>query len=622
MSTPASNAKQPLFIIATLGVVYGDIGTSPLYAMRNCFQLYHLDINPMNILGIISLIFWSLIIVVSFKYIRIILKANNHGEGGILSLLTLCTGLGSPRLQKFVLFLGILGTALFYGDGVITPAISVLGALEGLQVISASYTHYIPFLAIAILTLLFVVQKNGSHVIGNMFGPIMILWFAVLAMLGLYQILQAPEVLNALNPYHALRFFIANGLKSILTFGAIVLVVTGAEALYADLGHFSLRSIQLTWKYVVLPALSLNYFGQGALLMHTPAGIENPFYLMAPDWSLYPLLLLATLATIIASQAIISGIFSISWQAIQLDYFPRMRVIHTSAKQIGQVYLPVINYLLLFATILAVIIFGNSNNLASAYGITITWIMMITSTLAIIFTFYRWNWPRYKIAMIFAPLLLLDFVFFTTSSMKFFKGGWFPLLIAFLVYMIISSWRKGREALTHERKTTQQDLIPYINEIISEHRQRIPGTAIFMCRSSDKVPTTLEIHLKHNKFLHEKVIFLSIITHNKPKVASGARIYVHEVADNVYQVMANYGFVEVPNLLSIMHQIKKAGVDFDFHDTSFMTSRGLPVASNEIYLTGITEMLFIFLSHNAINATEFFQIPYDQVVEYGVKFKV
>nr|AEI30291.1 potassium transporter [uncultured microorganism] len=616
-----SNNKQ-LFFVATLGIVYGDIGTSPLYAMKNCFSLYNLPVDRVNVLGILSLIFWSLVIVVSFKYIRLILKADNHGEGGILSLYTRVSHLGSAKLQGLILMLGIIGAALFYGDGVITPAISVLGALEGFNVIAHSYSHYIPYMAAIILTLLFIFQKNGSQTIGTLFGPIMILWFSALAIMGIYQISMNPEVLYALNPYYCFAFVVHNGTLSILTFGAIVLVVTGVEALYADLGHFNLRSIRNTWAYFVFPALSLNYFGQGALLLTSPESVSNPFYLMAPIWALYPLLILATLATIIASQAVISGIFSISWQAMQLEFFPRMKVIHTSAQQIGQVYLPVVNYLLLAGSLIAVAVFQNTENLTSAYGIAITGIMLITSILAFMLAHFAWKWSYTKIALIFAPFLILDVLFFSTNMIKFFKGGWFPVLIAVMIYFIIVSWKHGREALIHTRNLEKDDLSTYIKHSLEKYSTRIPGTAIFMCRSSDKVPATLEIHLKHNKFLHEKVIFLSIVTTTTPKVPKENRIEIDELGDNVYHVKAYSGFVEVPDLAFILNLMKKDGISINRPEATFFLSRGLPVPSEALFLTGVEENLFIFLSHNAASATDYYQIPYDQVVEYGVRFEV
>ncbi len=618
----APGTVQPFLLVATLGIVYGDIGTSPLYAMKNCFSLYNIPVDRINILGIISLIFWSLMIVVSFKYIRLILKADNHGEGGILALLTRCSHFGSPPMQRAILFLGIIGAALFYGDGVITPAISVVGALEGLDVISTLYAPHIPYIAAGILIALFLFQKRGSQVIGFWFGPIMILWFAVLATLGFYQIMKNPQILTALNPYHAFVFIHHNGLSSFLTFGAIVLVVTGVEALYADLGHFNLRSIRLTWTYVVFPALTLNYFGQGALLLSSATNISNPFYLMAPAWGLYPLLILSTLATIIASQAVISGIFSISWQAMQLEFFPRMNVIHTSAQQLGQVYLPVINYMLLAGTLITVAIFKNTENMTAAYGIAITGIMLITSILAFMLAHYSWKWSLLKIMTIFTPFLILDLLFFSTNALKFMKGGWFPIVIAACIFYLITAWRQGRVALLHERNISKENLEPYIKQAIAKYPTRIPGTAIFMCRSSEKVPATLDVHVKHNKFLHEQVIFLSIVTKKIPKVSKESRIDIFEYGDNIYHVFANFGFVEVPDLAFVLNLIKKSGIALNRHEATFFLSRGVPVPSQQNYLTGFQERVFIILSHNSANATDYYHIPYDQVVEYGVRFEI
>jgi len=622
LEIPEKSASKLALLVATLGIVYGDIGTSPLYAMKNCFSLYNIPVNQSNILGIVSLIFWSLFIVVSFKYIRLILKADNHGEGGILALLTRCSRFGTSKTQDFILFIGLIGAALFYGDGVITPAISVVGALEGLEVISRGNSEYIPFLASAILAGLFIFQKRGSQVIGSWFGPIMVIWFTVLAIMGLYQIFKHPVILYALNPYFGLLFIFHNGLSAILTFGAIVLVVTGVEALYADLGHFNYKSIKQTWVYVVFPALTLNYFGQGALLISSPEAISNPFYLMAPEWSLYPLLILSTLATIIASQAVISGIFSISWQAMQLGYFPRMKVVHTSAQQFGQVYLPVINTILLFGTLMTVLFFKSTENMTAAYGIAITGIMMITSTLAILLAHYAWKWSYWKIALIFSPFALLDILFFSTNMLKFFTGGWFPILIAALIYYMIRAWKTGRDALMFERNLLKEELEPYLHRILQKYPTRIPGTAIFMCRSTDKVPTTLDIHVKHNKFLHEKVIFLSIVTRTVPKVPKENRVEILDFGNNIYHVFANFGFVEVPNLGFILNLVKKEGIALDRHEATFFLSRGIPVASDELYVSGLQEKVFIFLSHNAVNATDYFQIPYEQVVEYGVRFEI
>lgn len=621
MSKAESN-KVSTFIVGTIGIVYGDIGTSPLYALKNYFLLHNLDVSSFNILGIISLIFWALVIVVSYKYIHLILRADNHGEGGILALLTLCLSIKNKPFYSIVLFLGILGTALFYGDGVITPAISVLGALEGLSVVSSVFDIYVPVLSLVLLIFLFLAQKNGSKKIGLLFGPIMIVWFSTIAILGSIQIYQSPEILLAVNPYYAYHFFTQHGIIAFLTFGAIVLVVTGAEALYADIGHFNKKSIQYSWHYFVFPALLLNYFGQGSLLLTHPEAIENPFYFLVPSWALYSVILIATLATIIASQSIISGIFSISWQAIQLGYFPRMRVIHTSSQQIGQVYVPLINYLLLLGTLSAVFIFKNSENLASIYGITITWIMLITTLLAALLSYYSWQWSLIKIIFVFAPLLIIDIIFWGSSSLKILEGGWFPLLITSIVYLIITTWRRGREALVQESDAITLNLQDFIHQITQLSSFRIPGTVIFMCRAPDKIPSTLTIHLQHNKFLHEKIIFLSIIVKEKPKVLSSQRIKIHKLEEGIYQVTAYYGFIEVPDLQAIFEQIKGSGIDLKFDDITFMLSRGVPVSSPATYLSGWREKLFIFLSHNALNATDFFKIPHERVVELGVRFKI
>lgn len=614
---------KPYLLLATLGIVYGDIGTSPLYAIKNCFSLYNLPVDRINILGILSLIFWSLVLVVSFKYIRLILrKADNHGEGGILSLYTKVSHACPPALKGVVLGLGIIGAALFFGDGVITPAISVLGALEGFNVVGADFSRYIPYMAVVILGVLFLVQKNGSQAIGSLFGPVMIVWFSVLGVLGIVQIIKNPEILYAINPYYALLFVFHNGVLSFLTFGAIVLVVTGVEALYADLGHFNIRSIRNTWNYFVFPALILNYFGQGALLLSMPMSVVNPFYLMAPSWSFYPLLVLATIATIIASQAVISGIYSISWQAMRLDLFPRMKVVHTSSKIRGQVYLPLVNFLLLCGTLLSVALFRDTANLTAAYGIAITGIMIITSILALILAVYSWKWSYWKIAAVFIPFLTLDVLFFSSNMVKFFNGGWYPIVIAAAIFFIVTSWRQGMEALAHERYQTKDSLEEHVKKALQQYSTRLPGTAIFMCRASGRVPATLDIHLAHNKFLHEKVVFLAVSTTHTPSVSKHERLVIMDYGNEVYHVVANFGYLEKPDLSIILNLMKKEGIAINRQDATFFLSRGKPVAAEGLYLTGVQESLFIFLSHNAASATDYFDIPYNQVVEYGVRFEV
>lgn len=607
--------------MGAIGVVYGDIGTSPLYAFKKCFSTAHILVSEANVLGVTSLIFWALCIVVSLKYVHFILRADNHGEGGILALTTLCANFKNKHTHKIILFLGVLGAALFYGDGVMTPAISVLSALEGLSLISSIFTPYISSLAIGLLLLFFLAQKKGTEKIGMFFSPVMVLWFGVIGALGLLQICQTPTILYALNPYYGLRFFATHGQAAVLTFGAVVLVLTGAEALYADMGHFSKKAIGISWFYLVFPALLLNYFGQGALLLKNPHGIENPFYLLMPSGGVSSLVVLSTVASIIASQSIVSGIFSISWQAIQLGYFPRMRVIHTSARNMGQVYVPLMNYGLLFLTVLAVLIFQSSESLASAYGITVTGIMLITTLLGMVLAFYGWKWRPLKIGLIFGPFLLMDFLFLGSSLVKFLEGGWFPLAITVAIYMVITTWQRGRAILSHEREHLKLSLRDFIGKATHETQMRIPGTGIFMCRAPGKVPSALIIHLHHNKFLFQKMVFLSLVTQNIPKVPPKDRIRVSRLQKDMYQVSVFYGFIEVPNIHHILERLKEFSINVDYHESTFLLSRGIPISSSSAALKGWREKLFIFLSHNAMNAIEFFKIPHHRVMELGVHFK-
>lgn len=618
----ADNRRTSQLILGAIGIVYGDIGTSPLYAIKACFALHNMPVSALNILGIISLICWSLVIVVSIKYIHIILRADNHGEGGILALATLCLRLNNFSINKLVLILGILGTALFYGDGIITPAISVLSALEGLTVVSSVFGRYIPLIAVILLVLLFMAQKNGSSRIGWVFGPVMVVWFITIGSLGGAQIIQHPEILAALNPLYGFYFLIDHSYIGLLTFAGVVLVLTGAEALYADIGHFTKSSIRIAWFTLVFPALLLNYFGQGALLLHNPHAIENPFYLLAPEGGLYALIALSTLATIIASQAIISGVFSLSSQAIQLGYFPRMRVIHTSRHQAGQVYVPFINCLMLLFTVVAVLIFQNSHALASAYGITVTGIMFITTLLAAMYARYSWQWSRLRVLSIFSIFLTMDIVFVSTNLAKILDGGWFPVSIAAIVCLIITTWINGREALTQD-EPPKKNLYHFIQKIISDSSIRIPGSAIFMCRNPNKIPTALTVHLQHNKFLHEKILFLSIVTTKTSKVAHSERLSIEIIEPNlIYQVVAYYGFTELPDLQHILDTINILGITMTDPEPSFFLSKKFPVGSSARYLNTWGEKLFIFLANNALNATDFFKIPHRNLVELRVRFKI
>lgn len=611
--------------LAAIGVVYGDIGTSPLYTITKCFGDGIIDVNPQNILGIISLIFWALTLVVSIKYISFILRADNKGEGGTLALVSLL--LGTKRHQakiniSFAITLGIIGLALFYGDAIITPAISVLGALQGLTVAHPTWQLFVVPGSVALLIFLFWSQRHGSGSLGRWFGPIILMWFIAIGLLGLVQIIHSPRILLAINPYYALYFAFHHHGLIVLALGGVVLAITGAEALYADLGHFSRRAIMLAWFTVVFPALILNYFGQGALLLNHSDAVNNPFYLIVPHGLLYPMIALATLATIIASQAVISGVFSVSWQAIQLGYFPRMQIDHTSARHFGQVYLPMANFMMLLLTVFAVVWFRDANNLASAYGLAVTGIMLITTILTIMVAITRWRWSLRRALMILGVFLVIDVTFFLVNTVKILEGAWFPIVIAVILWIVVDTWKKGRAALVADIQKRGQPITEFVEKIVENKVLRVPGTAIFMSSTHATVPNAMKVYFKHSKIVHEKVIFLSIIVENTPKHNTKNRLRMIPLGQGIYQGIAFYGFKEVPNLHTILEKMIEYGLDIDMSDVSFFLSRGLPVASPSTYLEGWRENLFIFLSHNSAAATEYFRIPTQQVVELGIRFRI
>lgn len=614
--------------LAALGVVYGDIGTSPLYTLSKCFGDGSISVNPMNILGIISLIFWTLTLVVSIKYVSYILRADNKGEGGTLALVSLITETKRRRghiNMKLVMVLGILGLALFYGDGVITPAISVLGALQGIAVAHPNWQVLVVPSTLVLIILLFWSQKHGSGALGHWFGPVLLVWFTAIALLGLRQIINHPQILWAINPYYAIYFIVNHGALLVVALGGVVLAITGVEAMYADLGHFNRRAIRLTWFSLVFPALFLNYMGQGAFLLGNPQAISNPFYLMMPNWLIYPMIGLAALATIIASQAVISGVFSISWQAIQLGYFPKMRVNHTSSKHFGQVVVPTMNFFMLLLTGFAVLWFRSADNMASAYGIAVTGIMLITTLLTMILALSRWRWPWTKTILILGMFLVIDAVFFSVNSVKVVEGGWFPLAIAAAVWLVIDTWKKGRIALAAEVQKHSEPITEFVEEITTKKIPRVPGTAVFMSGLSGAtggVPNAMNIHYKHTKAIHERLIFLSIVVEHVPRHNPRNRIRVIPLGHQIYQVIAFYGFIEVPNMYNIIDKMNEYGLSINMSEVSFFLSRGLPVSSTRPYLSGWREHLFIFLSHNAAAATEYFKIPIQHVVELGVRFRV
>ena len=607
--------------LAALGIVYGDIGTSPLYAIREVFGGSHhpVPITPENVLGILSLFFWSLIIVVTLKYVCFIMRANNKGEGGIIALMTLALRKGTPGTwrQKLLVTLGLFGAALFYGDGVITPAISVLSAVEGLEIITPAFKPYILPITLTILVGLFVFQRKGTATVGALFGPVMVLWFAVLASLGALAIAQNPGVLAAINPQHALQFLVGNSLLGFFALGAVVLCITGAEALYADMGHFGAKPIQYAWLGYVMPALLINYFGQGALLLADPSAVENPFYLLAPEWGRYPLVILATVATIIASQAVISGAFSITQQAIQLGYTPRLEIQHTSDKEIGQIYLPGINWLLLLSIIALVIEFGSSSNLAAAYGIAVTGTMLITNLLAIAVAIRLWNWSPVRAVLGALPFICIDLGFFLANSIKIPDGGWFPLVFGLAIFILLTTWKRGRELLSQRLASDTMELSPFIASITAGGVERVPGTAVFMTPNPEVVPHALLHSLKHYKALHEQVIILSVQVFDVPYVPQVDRVEVHRLEGSFSQVIVQYGFKDESDIPAALALCAEAGLEIDMMDTSFFLGRETLIPKLGSEMAYWRSLIFVAMFRNAGSATAFFKIPSNRVVELG-----
>ncbi len=628
MSEEVIEKKGPLWplILASIGVVFGDIGTSPLYAMKSCFIVGYLSVIPLNVLGLSSLFVWTLFLVVSVKYVYIVLKVNNHGEGGLFALALLCSRLNLKKLKKLPLILGTIGMALFFSDGILTPAISVLGALEGLHTITSRFDDHIVLLSMIVLTLLFILQKRGTTVIGNFFGPVMILWFTVLALLGIGSIIQTPSIFLALSPSYAFSFFLHNHWSGFLAMGAVILVVTGAEALYADLGHFGKKPIQYAWTFFVFPALVLNYLGQGALLLRSPQAISNPFYLLAPHYFILPLIILATVATVIAAQAVIAGMFSVSWQAIMLNYLPRMNVIYTSRVQIGQVYVPVVNVVMCVLTLITVLFFRNTEALSVAYGLSIAGCMLLTTVLIIIMARYDWKWSFLHVALFFAPILLLDLVFFSTNIVKIIEGAWFTVLISSAVFYLVRVWRTGQHAKGIQQHFKEMGLSDFLSDYRKQYPQTLPGTAIYLTRWADRVPKALEIHLQHNKFLHEKNIFIAIGTHSRPWISFNKKYQLQKLAEKTYHISANYGFKEIPDLSKVIQWAMKEGVLTQGEEFSFFITRAAPKpaprASHTNVLTGFSERLYLFLANNALPATDFFKIPIQKVVEIVLRYEV
>jgi KUP system potassium uptake protein len=608
-----------------MGVVYGDIGTSPLYTMKEVFAGPHpLPLSADNVLGVLSLVFWALIVVVSLKYVVFIMRADNRGEGGIMALMALVQRAihEHPRARWGLLALGLFGASLFYGDGMITPAISVLSAVEGLQVATPALRPYVVPAALVVLVSLFLLQRHGTARVGRLFGPVMVVWFGTLGLLGLSNVVQAPEVLLAANPAYAVRFFAANEGLAFVAMGAVVLAVTGVEALYADMGHFGRRPIRLTWFGFVLPALLLNYFGQGALLIRDPTAIVNPFYRQGPEWLIYPLVALATCATIIASQAVISGAFSITRQAVQLGYLPRMEIRHTSEHAIGQIYIPFMNWFLLVGVVALVLGFQSSSNLAAAYGIAVTGSMVIDTLLAGFVAIMVWRWNRVLVLVAALAFLAVDLAFFGSTLLKLLDGGWLPILVAAGVFAVLSTWKRGRELL---RERLTHDSIPldlFLDNIKQHGPIRVPGTAVFLSSQGRSVPHALLHNLYHNKVLHERVVFLTVQTEDVPFVQDAERVEVRDLGDNFYRVIAHYGFKEAPDVPKALSQCAVCGHELNMLETSFFLSRETLIPTKMPGMAPWRERLFIWMARDAQSAMSFFRIPSNRVIELGTQVEI
>ena len=623
-----ARTRQPTAGLAllALGVVYGDIGTSPLYAAKETFSAAHgIPLTELNVLGGVSAIFWALMIVVSLKYVTLILRANNRGEGGIMALLALASsGIADrPQLRRWLLAIGVFGASLFYGDAVLTPAISVLSAVEGLEVGTSALKPYIVPIAVGVLVALFAIQKHGTGVVGLLFGPVCLLWFTALGVAGIWNIGKAPGILAALDPSHALRFATAHGSASFVVLGSVLLAITGAEALYADMGHFGKRAIRIAWFGVAAPALVLNYFGQGALLMTRPEAIENPFYLSFPGWSLYPMVALATAATVIASQATISGAYSMTQQAIQLGYLPRMSIRHTSAHTMGQIYVPAVNWMLLFAVLAAVVGFGSSSRLASAYGVAVMGTMVVTTLLTFFVVRYRWGYPLLACVLPTAFFLVVDLAFLSSALHKLFDGGWFPLALGAAVFALMLTWRGGRERLLEQIRGSSVPIAGFLESLRSFPPQRVPGTAIFLTSTPDATPHALLHSLKHFKALHERNVSLTVVYEDVPTVEPERRVSCEAFGGDGWRVLARFGFMERPDIVAALERCAPHGLQLEPMEASYFLSRetivSLPHAGR---LRNWRDRLFSAMAKNAASAPDFFNIPANRVVELGSRIEI
>lgn len=614
-----------LMVLAALGIVYGDIGTSPLYALREAFHGSHrIDLNEQNIYGVLSLILWALIIVISIKYLQFVMRADNKGEGGVLALTALATLQKDKKIkaQKFFLYLGLFGSAFMVADSMITPAISVLSAVEGLQIAAPGLENLVLPITFIILAVIFYFQKQGTETIGRFFGPIMLVWFVSLGLLGLYSILQTPSILAAVNPLYALQFWHETPALAFLSMGAVFLVVTGGEALYADMGHLGRKAISMGWFYVALPGLILNYFGQGALMLRDAAGASNPFYLIAPSWAQIPLVLLATMATVIASQAVISGFFSMAGQCMQLGYSPRLKIVHTSEEAMGQVYLPGINWVAFLGTLWLVIEFKSSTNLASAYGISIAFTMLITTVLTSLVAHHTWGWGWRKVILIFGFFLTIELIFWSANILKLLDGGWVTLLIAIVTFTLMTTWKKGRTVLYDRLREKSYPFDQLLNDIKVQKPQRVPGAAIFMVGDANMTPPALLHNLKHNKVLHETVIFLTIIGEEVAYVQNDEKVQVNKLSEGFYRVTGHYGFSETPDVMSILKACESLPEGFALKDPTFFMGREILVAGIGSEMSFWRKILFSVMARNAAPANAYFKLPLDRVIEVGMQIEI
>lgn len=622
--TAASKSSLAALTLGAIGIVYGDIGTSVLYAIKEVFGSGHVAFTQANVYGILSIVFWTLTIIISLKYVVLVLRADNNGEGGLVAMLALASQSVKhrPRLRRVLLLVGIFGTCLFYGDGVITPAISVLSAVEGLEVFSPAFTQAVIPLTLLILFGLFAVQKRGTAGIGRFFGPVMLSWFAAIALLGVAQIASHPEILWAISPHYALGFIVENPGTTFIILGAVVLCVTGGEALYADMGHFGKKPIRLAWFSIVMPALTLNYFGQGALLLENSEAVKNPFFMMAPQWALLPLVGLATMATVIASQALISGAFSVTKQVIQLGYLPRLQVLHTSETDTGQIYMPFVNWGLFVAIVLAVLFFRSSSNLAAAYGIAVTLDMLITTVLTFFVIRYGWGYPLALCVAATGFFFLIDLAFFSSNLMKLHHGGWFPLVIGGAIFTLMTTWKRGRALLNEALRQDALDLKSFLEAVFISPPTRVDGTAVFLTAEPGNVPNALLHNLKHNKVLHRHNVFVTVRNHEVPRVPNEQRVEITPLGHDCWQVIVHYGFKDDPDLPRALQQVRAHGCALDPMTTSYFLSRDIVIPTIGKGMAPWREKLFAQMHHNASAAAEFLNLPNNAVIELGSKIEI